>query len=84
MLLELAKKVNKIDDELTLKAESNGDEITLAINYGAIGELYSITTHDVFEAVNSVLDFLPFLKSPSEFIKFVEKILEEPFTVEVK
>lgn len=81
MLLELAKRLNDIDNDLSIKVNYNGKEITLAVTSSVIGDMYSFTCYSVSEAYNKVVEFSKCLTDNERFDSLLDTIENMPLEV---
>lgn len=78
MELELAKRLNEVDKDLSLLVSYDGTTIELGVESSDIGIIYSYITTNILEAYNKVNEFIDCLKSPEKFDSLIKSILEEP------
>lgn len=82
MLLELAKKLNFIDNDLALSISVSKDgRFTFGVYSYTLGDLYSYSSTNVEECYKKVVEFAECLKDGGKFSKLINSILNEPLEV---
>lgn len=82
MLLELAKKLNFIDNDLALSISASKDgRFTFGVYSYMLGDLYTYQSTSVEECYKKVLEFADCLKDSDKFSKLIDSILNEPLEV---
>ena len=82
MLLELAKKLNYIDNGLALSINADSDgRYTFGVYSYTLGDLYTFTSTDVEECYKKIVEFSECLKNGDKFTKLIDSILNEPLEV---
>lgn len=79
MLLELAKKFNKLDDSLGLFISTDGVLFTIEVRSSLVdGGFYSFTSTDIVEVVDRVENFYKSLLDCDRFDKLLDEVSNEP------
>lgn len=82
MLLDLARKLNSIDSDLsiTISASNNG-MVSFGVRSSSIGDLYSYSSTSTPECYEKILNFIDCLEDNDKFDELINEILEVPMEV---
>ena len=79
MILDLARKLNSIDSELSLSINASDDGVyTFGVYSNSIGDLYTYSSTDTAECYKKILEFSECLEDSDKFDSLIATILEVP------
>lgn len=82
MILDLARKLNSIDSDLSLTiSASNSGTVTFGVRSDYIGDLYTYSSTSTSECYEKILNFIDCLEDSDKFDELVNEILEVPMEV---
>lgn len=79
MILDLARKLNSIDSDLSITISASDDGVyTFGVYSNTIGYIYTYSSTNTSECYKKVLDFSECLEDSDKFDKLISEILEVP------
>jgi hypothetical protein len=81
MYHELAKRLNSIDNTLSLLINTDGNRFYLGVYSYGLGEIYSYSSMDAEDSYKHVSNFIECMNNPDKFDKLIKEIEEEPLEV---
>ena len=82
MILDLARKLNSIDSDLSITISASNEGVyTFGVYSSFIGDLYTYSSTSASECYEKILNFIDCLEDSDKFDELVNEILEVPMEV---
>lgn len=82
MLLDLARKFNSIDSDLSITISASDEGIyTFGVRSSSMGDLYTYSSTSASECYEKLLRFSECLEDSDKFDKLIAEIMEVPMEV---
>ena len=77
MIIDLAKRVSDIDEDMSIVINVNDGMYSLGVYANELGIMYSYSSTDLTESYNRINKFVDALTSNEKMDKLMDEVLEE-------